>query len=270
MSNVMFTTNEADAEVVGEIEQSYAARSGAMSAKVEALLAAASRGDESWSAAREDLSTWAAASVTPALQAEATHIHTAAKQLSRSRALAEAISAGCDALTSLLRDVAAATDAVRAAASARAARSVFDLHVDNMTSRLVPLLAAESGVSLADLWSRAAAETEMSGADSTRIDAATGSSASAQTDNHAHSCACGESDGPEHPELDVRTVPHAIRHATVFGALDSVSSGAGMILVAPHDPLPLLAQIEQRYSGGFSVDYIQRGPEAWRLEFIRA
>lgn len=270
MSNVMFTTTEADAEVVGEIEQSYATRSGAMAAKVEALLAAASRGDESWSAAREDLSTWAATSMTPALRAETTHILTAAKQLSASRALAEAIGAGSDALTSLMRDVTGATDAVRSAASARAARSVFDLHVDDMTSRLVPLLAAESSVSLADLWSRATAEADTRGAYSNQNDAAAGSSISEPGENHAHSCTCGESDGPEHPELDVRTVPHAIRHATVFGALDSVSSGAGMILVAPHDPLPPLAQIEQRYSGGFSVDYLQRGPEAWRLEFIRA
>ena len=35
-------------------------------------------------------------------------------------------------------------------------------------------------------------------------------------------CACGESDGPDLPVLDARSVPHAIRHATIFGALDAV------------------------------------------------
>ena len=41
------------------------------------------------------------------------------------------------------------------------------------------------------------------------------------------------------------------------------------MLVAPHDPLPLLAQIEQRSPGAFRVDYVERGPEAWRLTFLR-
>ena len=72
------------------------------------------------------------------------------------------------------------------------------------------------------------------------------------------------------PELDARAVPHAIRHATIFGALDSVGPGSGMVLVAPHDPLPLLEQLEQRSPGLFSIDYLERGPEAWRVRFVRA
>jgi len=84
-----------------------------------------------------------------------------------------------------------------------------------------------------------------------------------------HSCTCGEVDAPGFPELDARTVPHAIRHATIFGALDAVQPGGGLVLVAPHDPLPLLAQIEQRAPGVFQVDYLERGPEAWRLAFVR-
>jgi len=70
--------------------------------------------------------------------------------------------------------------------------------------------------------------------------------------------------------LDARAVPHAIRHATIFGALDSLGSGGGLVLVAPHDPLPLLAQLEQRSPGVFSLDYLERGPEAWRIRIIRA
>ena len=85
-----------------------------------------------------------------------------------------------------------------------------------------------------------------------------------------HACACGEVDGPGHPELDARTIPHAIRHATIFGALESVAPGRGLELLAPHDPLPLLAQVEQRWPGTFSVTYRERGPETWRLVFLRA
>ena len=42
-----------------------------------------------------------------------------------------------------------------------------------------------------------------------------------------------------------------------------------MVLVAPHDPLPLLGQVEQRYAGAFAVEYVERGPEAWRVAFVR-
>ncbi len=71
------------------------------------------------------------------------------------------------------------------------------------------------------------------------------------------------------PELDVRAVPHAIRHATVFGALDAVPAGGSLVLVAPHDPVPLLDQIRARTNDAFAVAYEQRGPEAWRLRLTR-
>ena len=44
--------------------------------------------------------------------------------------------------------------------------------------------------------------------------------------------------------------------------------GGGLVLIAPHDPLPLLAQIERRTPGLFAVDYLERGPQAWRLQFV--
>jgi uncharacterized protein (DUF2249 family) len=97
----------------------------------------------------------------------------------------------------------------------------------------------------------------------------TESSPAAQDGCGGHTCSCGEVDGPGYPELDARTIPHAIRHATIFGALDAVPADGGLVLVAPHDPLPLLAQVEQRSPGAFQVDYLERGPEAWRLSFVR-
>lgn len=82
------------------------------------------------------------------------------------------------------------------------------------------------------------------------------------------SCGCGCSDEAV-PELDVRVIPHAIRHATVFGALGAIPAGGSMILVAPHDPKPLLAQIADRESGSIEVSYLDEGPEAWRLLLTR-
>ncbi len=82
------------------------------------------------------------------------------------------------------------------------------------------------------------------------------------------SCGCGCSDEGV-PALDVRSIPHALRHGSVFGALGAVPPGGSMVLVAPHDPLPLLAQIDDREGGRVAVEYLERGPEAWRLLLTR-
>lgn len=93
-----------------------------------------------------------------------------------------------------------------------------------------------------------------------------GSSTGGSADHH---CECGILDEPDYPVFDVRTVPHSIRHATVFGALESIPVGGALILVAPHDPLPLLAQIQDRLPDRFEISYLSRGPEDWRLQFVR-
>ena len=89
------------------------------------------------------------------------------------------------------------------------------------------------------------------------------------SDTAAYDDVPGEASVANRPVLDARQVPHHIRHATVFGALDAVRPGAGLELIAPHDPLPLLAQIEQRDPGAFEITYLERGPEAWRIALDR-
>lgn len=84
----------------------------------------------------------------------------------------------------------------------------------------------------------------------------------------AGACGCGEVDTGA-PVLDVRTIPHAIRHATVFGAWSAIPDGGSLVLVAPHDPKPLLAQIAER-GGPVTVTYLDEGPDAWRLQLTRA
>ena len=81
-------------------------------------------------------------------------------------------------------------------------------------------------------------------------------------------CGCRGHDDASLPVLDARVIPHAIRHATIFGALDSVGPGSGLVLLAPHDPVPLLAQVEQRWPGRFTLEYLERGPVDWRLAFL--
>lgn len=95
------------------------------------------------------------------------------------------------------------------------------------------------------------------------------SSALPLSDVSKPSCGCGCSDAGE-PVLDVREIPHAIRHATVFGALGAITPGNSLVLVAPHDPKPLLAQIADREGGAIEVTYLVEGPESWALRLTRS
>ena len=54
-----------------------------------------------------------------------------------------------------------------------------------------------------------------------------------------HSCGCHEHDA-DTPVLDVRTIPHAIRHAAIFGAFEAIAPGGAIVLIAPHAPVPML------------------------------
>lgn len=84
----------------------------------------------------------------------------------------------------------------------------------------------------------------------------------------AGGCTCGEHD-TDVPELDVRAIPHAIRHASVFGAWSAIPAGGSLVIVAPHNPKPLLAQLVER-DGPVTVTYLDEGPEAWRLQLTRS
>jgi uncharacterized protein (DUF2249 family) len=142
---------------------------------------------------------------------------------------------------------------------------LFDVHLAKENDLVLPLLLGAPGVSLSDVLT---GMHELLGHEA--VHEAAHHEEAGQQGCGGHTCTCGEVDGPGLPELDARAVPHAIRHATIFGALDAVQPGSGLVLVAPHDPLPLLAQIEQRTPGMFEVDYLERGPEAWRLSFVRS
>lgn len=82
--------------------------------------------------------------------------------------------------------------------------------------------------------------------------------------NSTAGCTCGEVDEAL-PELDVQTIPHAVRHAAIFGAIESLRPGAAMIISATHDPVPLLTQLQARHGDAYNTRYVDQGPERWRI-----
>lgn len=66
--------------------------------------------------------------------------------------------------------------------------------------------------------------------------------------------------------VDVRSLVPAERHRKIFELVDELAPGAAFILVNDHDPKPLYYQIEAEYPKQFSWTYLERGPDAWRVE----
>jgi uncharacterized protein (DUF2249 family) len=67
--------------------------------------------------------------------------------------------------------------------------------------------------------------------------------------------------------FDARGVAKRFGHAAIFGALDSLHPGETMRFANDHDPLPLLAQIAQRYGERVGVEYRQREPGVIVIDF---
>lgn len=67
--------------------------------------------------------------------------------------------------------------------------------------------------------------------------------------------------------FDARGVAKRFRHAAIFGALDALQQGETMRFANDHDPLPLLAQIAQRYGNRIGIEYQQREPGAIVIDF---
>jgi uncharacterized protein (DUF2249 family)/iron-sulfur cluster repair protein YtfE (RIC family) len=302
VNTVVVATSEQDAAAAEAVVQHHAIMAGALAGLTERVVAAS--GNETAAQARDELVHWSVTELLPHARAEEEALYPLAA--AEGRLLVESMLGEHEVIEGLVEKLRSADTPMRAAATANALRVIFESHLTKENDLILPLVAQTPGVSLADAL-RGMHELleeedghgehghgehghgehghgehghgEHGHGEHGHGDHAHGDHAhhghdahpvgAAAAEGHGHSCTCGEVDGPELPELDARAVPHAIRHATIFGALDAVRPGGGLVLVAPHDPLPLLQQVEQRAPGAFSVDYLERGPEAWRLRFLR-
>ncbi len=69
--------------------------------------------------------------------------------------------------------------------------------------------------------------------------------------------------------LDVRPIPPREKHATIFAMFDALAPGEAFVLVNDHDPRPLRYQFEFERSGQFTWEYLEQGPEVWRVRIGR-
>ena len=259
MPELVIASDQADARAAEAVLQHHAAMAGVLQVRTEELVAAASRGDHAAAErAQGELSRWCATELVPHARAEEDTLYPVAGRTVEGRLLVEGMLGEHAVIVGLVEELTAATDPVRAASAARALLAVFEAHVAKENDQILPLLVGLPGTSVAELLEGMHALLGEGPAESQPAAGCGG-----------HTCTCAADDPAGHPELDARSIPHAIRHATIFGALEAVGPGAGLVLIAPHDPLPLLAQVEDRWPGTFAVEYLDRGPESWRLAFTR-
>ncbi len=265
-TDLLLASDAGDAAAVEAARQHHAELSGRLVTHVGALLSAATApGGAGYGPARSAALNFCTEELLRHAVAAERALYPAAATFDALRLLVDAMISEHRVLEGLVVELAAAEEPARAAATGHALRVLFDTNLAKEDDLVLPVLAADSTVSVAGILAEMHELLEARGHQHESGSAPVGVPAAPV----AGSCGCGGHDDAEIPVLDVRAVPHAIRHATVFGAFDAIPAGGSLLLVAPHDPLPLLRQLSTRAGGALAVDYEESGPEAWRLRLTR-
>ena len=69
--------------------------------------------------------------------------------------------------------------------------------------------------------------------------------------------------------LDVRTLAPKDRHSLIFKTYEGLQPGQFFELVNDHDPKPLYYQFQFEQTGKFTWDYLEQGPDVWRVRIGR-
>ena len=72
-----------------------------------------------------------------------------------------------------------------------------------------------------------------------------------------------------HSRLDVRPLAPRERHPLIFSTFGALAAGQSMELINDHDPKPLYYQFQAELPGTFNWDYLEQGPDTWRVAITR-
>lgn len=67
-------------------------------------------------------------------------------------------------------------------------------------------------------------------------------------------------------QVDVRPIPPREKHPTIFSTFDGLTGGTAMELINDHDPKPLYYQFHMERAGEFEWEYLEEGPNVWRVK----
>jgi uncharacterized protein (DUF2249 family) len=69
--------------------------------------------------------------------------------------------------------------------------------------------------------------------------------------------------------FDVRPIPCRIKHGQIFQRWLDLPVGRHFVLLNDHDPVPLRYQFEAEFPGAVSWEYLERGPEDFRVKITK-
>ena len=69
--------------------------------------------------------------------------------------------------------------------------------------------------------------------------------------------------------VDVRSLIPRERHPLIFNTFHDLTPGQAFVLVNDHDPKPLYYQFQAEHQGTFGWDYLEQGPDVWRVRISR-
>ena len=70
--------------------------------------------------------------------------------------------------------------------------------------------------------------------------------------------------------IDVRTIAPRERHPLIFSTFHDLAPGNAFLLVNDHDPKPLYYQFKAELGEPFEWEYLENGPEVWKVRIGRA
>ena len=69
--------------------------------------------------------------------------------------------------------------------------------------------------------------------------------------------------------LDARTLDPRVKHATIFARYDELKAGESFVLHNDHDPRPLYFQLVSHHGDVFSWEYLEQGPDLFRIKITK-
>lgn len=69
--------------------------------------------------------------------------------------------------------------------------------------------------------------------------------------------------------LDVTQIEPRLKHPTIFEHFDALEQGESFIIHNDHDPRPLYYQLLGERGNIFTWDYLESGPETWRVQIAK-
>jgi len=70
--------------------------------------------------------------------------------------------------------------------------------------------------------------------------------------------------------VDVRNMIPRERHPLIFRTFAGLQPGQDFTLVNDHDPKPLYYQFQAELGSAFEWQYLEQGPEVWRVRIGRS